>query len=83
MSSEYGVIEKSKVRLEDGTVRIVKTCPDCGSTDAYIQHSGGKFQIRCWWDLSCKCRSGWFDSLSEAITKWNRGVNSGNDPKMS
>lgn len=72
-NSTCGVVEDSKVRLEDGTVRILKSCPECGCTDAYIQKSGGKFQVKCWWDLSCRHRSGWHNTLREAVTKWNRG----------
>lgn len=71
LSEKVVLVEIPFVQLEDGTVEKIKSCPFCGSKDAYIQQNKGKSQIRCWWDLTCKYRSGWFSSLAEAVKEWN------------
>ena len=73
MSHEITVIEDQVLKI-DGTSHKVKSCCFCGSKTVYIQYRGGKYQVKCWWDTSCKNRSGWHDTLIDALEVWNERV---------
>lgn len=73
MSHEITVIENSRV-VVDGVPRKLNSCCFCGAKTVYIQYRGGKYQIKCWWDTSCKNRSGWHDTLKDALEVWNERV---------
>jgi len=63
------VIEDSKLHI-DGVAFDIKPCL-CGETLVYLHHHGGKYQLKCFMDMSCKYRTGLHDSSLEALKVWN------------
>lgn len=73
MSQVLEIIENQRVTV-DGTELKLKSCCFCGSKTMYIQYRGEKYQMKCWMDTSCKNRTGWYDTLQEAVEVWNERV---------
>lgn len=65
------IIEDSKLHIK-GVAHDVSPC-QCGETLVYLHHSCGKYQLKCFLDMSCKLRTGLHDSVLEALNMWNKG----------
>lgn len=64
------LVEDLKMTVDGMELRL-SPCRACGSKFVYIHYRRGKYQLACWWDTTCRHRSGGFDTLLEALEDWN------------